>query len=100
MLDNPFGSLFFGQLFQWHDGAEQFADIGDQQGGQDLCVELAQQRRVTRVVLGPLEFGLCHEPGSQDGEGEMMFPSAVLLRPLFSSQPSSDLLSWLVRSMK
>src|SRR5918999_3414075 len=81
MLYNPLGSLFLGQLFQRHDGAEQFADISDREGGQDLCVELAQQCRVTRIVLSPLEFGLRHEPGSQDGEGEMMFPSAVLLRP-------------------
>jgi hypothetical protein len=81
MLYNLLGSLFLGQLFQRHDGAEQFADIGDREGGQDLGVELAQQRRVTRIVLDPREVSLRHEPGSQDGEGEMMFPSAVLLRP-------------------
>ena len=47
----------------------------------DTVAELAQQRRVTWIVLCPLELGRCHEPASQDGEGELMFPRAVLLRP-------------------
>ncbi len=80
MLHHHLTRLFGRELRYGQDRLQQFAHVGGREGRQDDDLQLVEQLGVTRILLPPREFDTGDEPQRRGGQGQLVFPGAVLAR--------------------
>ena len=76
MFNHQGGSVSRRELRQGQSSSQQFAYVGDRESRQDVDLVVFIQCRVTSIEGRPFNLGFGDKPGSQNGQSQMVLPSA------------------------
>ena len=78
MRRDELSGLLACQLWDGQHGLHQLADVGRRECRQHLDRQLPQQFGIAGMGLSPLQFDAGDEPQRRGGQGELVFPGAIL----------------------